>query len=78
MPGECSLCFQHELRTDPRTQHIDAYEFFCAILQITSALLTQMGNSVWKERKAAMDEVERMLQAAGFRIQPEVSKLSNA
>lgn len=58
-----NLC--HSLLTSHPLHHARA-------MQITSALLTQMGNQQWKDRKAAMDEVERMLQAAAFRIQPEV------
>eukprot|EP00798_Chlamydomonas_sp_ICE-L_P001437 gene1437-32811_t len=38
---------------------------------ITSAVTTNMGSSNWKERKAAMDDVEAVLTAAGGRILPQ-------
>ncbi len=39
---------------------------------ITSKLVAELGSANWKERKAAMDEVEGLLAAAGGRIQPNV------
>jgi cytoskeleton-associated protein 5 len=40
---------------------------------ITSKLISELGSANWKERKAAMDEVEGFISAAGNRIQPSVS-----
>jgi cytoskeleton-associated protein 5 len=40
--------------------------------QISSKLIAELGSANWKERKAAMDEVEGILAAAGNRIQPNV------
>lgn len=41
--------------------------------QITGELVTMLGSANWKERKAALDEVEGILASAGGRIQPTVS-----
>lgn len=39
---------------------------------ISSSLLERMAGANWKDRKAAMDEVEQLLVSAGNRIQPQV------
>lgn len=41
--------------------------------QITGELVSMLGSANWKERKAALDEVEGILSSAGGRIQPCVS-----
>jgi cytoskeleton-associated protein 5 len=40
---------------------------------ISSKLISELGSANWKERKAAMDEVEGFISGAGNRIQPNVS-----
>ncbi len=39
---------------------------------ITGEIITQLGNSNWKERKAGLDAIETILTQAGNRIQPQV------
>jgi len=46
--------------------------------QITSKLVANMGSANWKERNAALDEVEEIIKAAGGRIQPSVGDLMSA
>ena len=46
--------------------------------QITSKLVANMGSANWKERNAALDEVEEIIKAAGGRIQPSVGDLMPA
>ncbi|KAL0028272.1 hypothetical protein WJX79_006476 [Trebouxia sp. C0005] len=46
--------------------------------QITSKLVANMGSGNWKERSAALDEVEEIIKAAGGRIQPFVGDLMSA
>ena len=40
--------------------------------QISASIVTGMASANWKERKAAMDEVEGLLVSAGNRIGPKV------
>ena len=46
--------------------------------QISSKLIANLGSSNWKERNAALDEVEDIVKAAGGRIQPTVGDLMPA
>lgn len=46
--------------------------------QITSKLVANIGSANWKERNAALDEVEEIIKAAGGRIQPTVGDLMPA
>ena len=46
--------------------------------QITSKLVANMGSANWKERNAALDEVEEIIKAAGGRIQSSVGDLMSA
>lgn len=46
--------------------------------QITSKLVANIGSSNWKERNAALEEVEEIVKAAGGRIQPSVGDLMPA
>jgi cytoskeleton-associated protein 5 len=41
--------------------------------QITSSYVANLTSTNWKERKAALDELEQILAGAGNRIQPAVS-----
>ncbi|GIL58886.1 hypothetical protein Vafri_13702 [Volvox africanus] len=43
--------------------------------QITPELITQLGSSNWKERKAGLDAIEMILTQAGNRIQPQTGDL---
>ena len=43
--------------------------------QISASIVTGMASANWKERKAAMDEVEGLLVSAGNRIGPKVRGL---
>ncbi|GAX77872.1 hypothetical protein CEUSTIGMA_g5314.t1 [Chlamydomonas eustigma] len=45
---------------------------------ITSTLTSNMGSANWKDRKAAMDEVESLLKSAGNRIQSKLGDLVSA
>lgn len=46
--------------------------------QITSKLIANIGSANWKERNAALDEVQDIIKAAGGRIQPAVGDLMPA
>ena len=46
--------------------------------QITSKLVTNIGSANWKERNAALDDVEEIIRAAGGRIQPTIGDLMPA
>ena len=46
--------------------------------QITSKLVANIGSANWKERNAALEEVEEIVKAAGGRIQPTVGDLMPA
>lgn len=46
--------------------------------QISSKLVANIGSSNWKERNAALEEVEEIIKAAGGRIQPTVGDLMPA
>ena len=45
---------------------------------ITGKLVTSLGSANWKERNAAVEEVEEILKAAGSRIQPSLGDLMPA
>ena len=45
---------------------------------ITGKLVTSLGSVNWKERNAAVEEVEEILKAAGGRIQPSLGDLMPA
>ena len=45
---------------------------------ITSKLIANIGSANWKERNAALDEVQDIIKAAGGRIQPAVGDLMPA
>ena len=44
--------------------------------QISSAFMANLTSANWKERKAALDELEQILAGAGNRIQPSVRPLA--
>ena len=46
--------------------------------QISSKLIGNLGSANWKERNAALDEVEEIVRFAGGRIQPAVGDLMPA
>ena len=46
--------------------------------QISSKLIANLGSANWKERNAALDEVEEIVKSAGGRIQPTVGDLMPA
>ena len=46
--------------------------------QITSKLVANISSSNWKDRNAALEEVESIVKAAGSRIQPSVGDLMPA
>ena len=46
--------------------------------QISSKLVANLGSANWKERNAALDEVEEVIKSAGGRIQPTVGDLMPA
>lgn len=46
--------------------------------QITTKLVNSIGSANWKERNAALEEVEGIIKAAGSRIQPNVGDLMSA
>ena len=46
--------------------------------QITSKLISDIGSANWKERNAALDDVESIIKSAGSRIQPSIGDLMSA
>ena len=46
--------------------------------QIPSKLIANLSSANWKERNAALDEVEEIIKSAGGRIQPAVGDLMPA
>ena len=46
--------------------------------QITSKLIASIGSANWKERNAALEEIENVIKGAGSRIQPTVGDLMSA
>ena len=46
--------------------------------QISLKLIANLGSANWKERNAALDEVEEIIKSAGGRIQPTVGDLMPA
>lgn len=46
--------------------------------QLSSKLVANIGSSNWKERNAALEEVEEIMKSAGGRIQPSVGDLMPA
>ena len=39
---------------------------------VTAELLARLGGSNWKDRKAALDDLDRLLAGAGGRVMPQV------